>query len=204
MPAGAAAKPGVGLLGGTFNPPHAGHVRAAIEALRRLKLSSVIFIPSASPPHKGAGGLAGAADRYKLVELAIAGHRRLKASPVELARPGPSFTYDTVKLMRRRFPGRELYFIIGADLVRDIPTWHRYRDLVRAVRFAVVARPGFPLHALRGMGNRFSLLKVRGLSVSSRGLRGALRNGRGTRGLPPAVARYIRLKGLYGAAGGRT
>jgi len=196
-------EPGVGLLGGTFNPPHAGHVLAALEAMRRLKLSSVIFIPSASPPHKGSGGLAGAADRYNMVRLAIAGRRRLRASPVELMRPGPSFTYDTVKLMRRRYPGRDLYFIIGADLVHDIPTWHRYRDLVRAVRFAVVARPGFPLHALRGLGDRFSLLKIRGLSVSSRNLRGALRRGRGTRGLPPAVARYIRLKGLYGTAEGR-
>jgi len=191
-------KPGVGLLGGTFNPPHKGHILAAREAMRRLKLSAVIFIPSASPPHKGSGGLAGAADRYRMVRLAIAGHRRFRASPVELKRPGPSFTYDTVRLMRRQFPGRELFFIVGADLVRDIPTWHRYRDLVRAVRFAVVARPGFPLRALRGLGDRFRLLRVRGLAVSSRSLRAALRRKARPRGLPPAVAAYIRRRGLYG------
>jgi nicotinate-nucleotide adenylyltransferase len=127
----------------------------------------------------------------------------MRVSRIELERPGPSYTYDTVRVMRRRHPGRRLYFIVGADLVREMPTWHKYRQLVGFVEFAVVARPGFPLRPIRGLSSRFHLLKVRGLGVSSRGLREALARGGRPRGLPARVARYISARGLYGTAGRR-
>lgn len=102
--------------------------------------------------------------------------------------------------MQRRFPRRELEFIVGADTVSEIPTWHRWRDLVRAVRFIVVARPGYRLKPLRGAAARFDLVHVRGLRLSSTDLRARLRRGRAVgRALAPGVHAYIRREGLYQA-----
>jgi nicotinate-nucleotide adenylyltransferase len=135
-----------------------------------------------------------------MVRLATNGRRRLEASPVELRRRGPSFTYDTVRIMRRRYPGRDLRFIVGADALREIPTWHRWRDLVRAIGFIVVSRPGYRLRPLRGFADRFRLVPIRGLRLSATGLRARLRRGQPVgRALDPRVRAYIRRAGLYRA-----
>ncbi len=193
------ARRAVGLFGGTFNPPHRGHLSAALLALRRLRLDRVIFIPSAVPPHKPARGLADFRHRLHMVRLTLGRGRRLEASALEARRPGVSYTVDTVRHMRRRFRGRELFFVIGADTVPEIRTWRRYRSLLGMVRFAVIARPGHPLRPLRGFEDRFVALRTRGVNLSSRRLRGLLARGRMPRGaLRPAVARYIRVHSLYG------
>lgn len=188
----------IGLFGGAFNPPHRGHLLAASEALRRLKLARVIFVPAGVPPHKARHDLAPARDRLRMVRLAVARHAGLGASDLEIRRRRVSFTIDTVRAFRRRLPGRELVFIVGADSVREIPTWHRWRELLASTRFAVVARPGHRLAALRGHADRFTLLKVMGVDCSASRLRGRLRRGLAVgRALPPAVRRYIRRRGLY-------
>lgn len=194
----------IGFLGGTFNPPHLGHLCAAQACLRRLKLERVLFIPAAVPPHKSGRDLAGPRDRLEMVKLAVGKKRRFGVSPIEMRRKGPSFTIDTVKILSRRFPSRGLFFIIGADTVPEIPTWHRHRDILKLVRFAVVRRPGHRLAPLGGHARSFVLVPARGLPYSSRELRVRLARGeRNPPGLPPAVARYIARKGLYGSAGKR-
>jgi nicotinate-nucleotide adenylyltransferase len=160
----------------------------------------VIFVPAGDPPHKPPFALAPARDRWRMVRLAVRGVPHCSVSPVELRRRGPSYTVDTVRAMHRRFRGRVLRFIVGADTVAEIPTWHRWRDLVRSVRFIVVARPGYRLRPLRGAAAGFDLVRVRGLRLSSTELRAMLRRGRsGGRALAPAVRDYIRRQGLYRA-----
>lgn len=195
----------IGLLGGTFNPPHRGHLSAAQACLRRLKLERVFFIPAAVPPHKSGCELAGSRHRLKMVRLAVGRKSGFAVSPIEMRRKGPSFTIDTVRILSRRFPSRGLYFIIGADTVPEIPTWHRHRDILKLVRFAVVRRPGHRLAPLAGHSRNFVLVRTRGLPFSSRELRERLARGeRNPPGLPRAVARYIARKGLYGSRAKRT
>lgn len=184
-------------MGGTFDPPHRGHLTAAREVIRRLGIQRVIFIPAASPPHKGTSVFAPATRRLEMVRLAIGRNRSFSVSAIEMRRPGPSYTLDTVRAFRRRFPGRPLYFIVGADTVPEIPRWHRWRDLLRLARFVAVSRPGFPLKTLRGNSGRIITVFCRGHRASSAQLRALLGRGRKTPGLPPAVASYIKRHGLY-------
>jgi len=181
----------------------------------------VVFIPAGRPAHKPADALAPARDRLRMVRLLIAGHPELAVTDLELRRAGPSYTIDTVRALRRRYPRRPLFWIVGADAVREIPTWHRWRTLVRMIRFIVVSRPGYPLRRLPGYAARFLPLAIEGSSAAASRLRRRLGSrpagtGRGAappsalrpgaagpraagRGaaLPPAVAAYIRRHRLY-------
>jgi nicotinate-nucleotide adenylyltransferase len=132
-----------------------------------------------------------------MVKLAVGRRPGMAVSAIEMRRPGPSYTIDTVRAFRRRFPGRPLYFIVGADTVQDIPNWHRWRDLIRTVRFVAVSRPGFTLASLPGYADRFLLLPCRGYRVSSAGLRTRLVRGGRAPELPPKVAAYIKRHRLY-------
>jgi len=132
-----------------------------------------------------------------MVSLALRPFPRFSVSRVETDRRGVSYTVETARLLRRRHPGRELFFLIGADTADHLRTWKRYRELLRLVHFAVITRPGV---ALRGLprGGRFTILRTRGLPFSSRAIRRRLARGTtAAPGLPPAVARYIRARGLY-------
>jgi len=183
-----------------------GHLRAATQALRHFGLARVIFIPAGRPAHKPAASLAPARDRLRMVRLLIKGRPGLAVQDLELRRSGPSYTLDTVRAMRRRFPGRTLYWIVGADTVREIPTWHRWRTLLRLIRFIVVSRPGYSLTPLRGHASRFLPLPIRGTKASASRLRGRFARERSQRTpirtagpapLPRAIAAYIRRHGLY-------
>jgi len=167
-------------------------------AMRKLGLKQVVLIPSGRPPHKPAGVVSPARDRLLMTRLAFRGMRNVEVSQIEIKRGGISYTIDTVKAMRRRFPGRELFFIVGADTARHIPTWKRYRELLRLVKFAVMARPGCRLRAIRGYEGRFVLCRARGLPLSSNSLRRTLARGIiPARSIPQSVARHIRARGLY-------
>ena len=165
--------------------------------MKRLGIRRVFLVPAATPPHKGPTDLVPARHRYRMVKLAVGRRAGMAVSAIEMRRPGPSYTIDTVRTFRRRFPGRPLYFIVGADTVRDIPNWHRWRDLIRTVRFVAVSRPGFTLTSLRGYAGRFLLLPCRGYRVSSAELRARLVHGVRAPELPPKVAAYIRRHRLY-------
>ena len=134
----------IGLLGGSFNPVHNAHLRIAGEAQAACGLDRVIFIPAADPPHKPVAGGVSFEHRAKMVGMAIAGRPDFEMSTVEAEREGKSYSIDTIRTFRERFPEDELFFIIGGDSFLEIGTWHRYDDILRSCTLIVVERPGCP------------------------------------------------------------
>lgn len=132
----------VGILGGTFDPPHLGHLVAASDALRVLRLEKMLFVPAAVPPHKRGRVRTPAATRLEMVRAAIAGDPRFAADDLELRRDGPSYTADTLRELHRRAPADELFLLLGADAVRDLPTWHQPGEVVRLATLAAMTREG--------------------------------------------------------------
>lgn len=133
-----------GLFGGTFNPVHFGHLRAAEELMTLLDLDRVIFIPAASPPHKTERGMASFEHRLQMLQLAIAGNDSFSFSDVESRRPGKSYSIDTVQyFLDSHDPGLELYFITGQDAFDAITTWREWDNLLSLCHFAVITRPGY-------------------------------------------------------------
>ena len=131
-----------GLFGGTFNPLHVGHLRAADEVRKKFPLDHIYFIPSATPPHKEPEVLAEAADRLAMIRLAIADYPFFSASDVEVSRPGPSFTIDTVRFYKSNLPDEtDLYLIMGFDAFLEIHTWKSYLNLLKLISFIVMSRP---------------------------------------------------------------
>ncbi len=132
----------IGLFGGTFDPIHFGHLRAAQEVLEYFALDKIIFIPSAVPPHKQTGNLTDAEDRLEMIRLAIHNCPQFEVSDVELRRSGHSYTIDTVIDFRKLMPESILYFIIGTDAFWEITSWKSYKELFSLISFIVMARPG--------------------------------------------------------------
>jgi len=130
----------LGILGGTFNPIHVGHLILAEAAREQCRLDQVWFIPTATPPHKPAKDLADAAHRLAMVRLAVRGHRAFRASDLELNLGGISYSLHTVRLIRQRHPAAQLHFIIGSDMLR-VP-WYGFRELTSLCRFVVADRAG--------------------------------------------------------------
>lgn len=132
----------IGLFGGTFNPIHFGHLRPVLEIKESFSLDRVFFIPSALPPHKAATGIAEAQDRYRMIELAIAGQKGFAVSDVELHRPGPSYSIDTVSHFQSSLPDTtRLYLILGVDAFLEIDTWKSFQEFFKRVPFIVMSRP---------------------------------------------------------------
>jgi nicotinate-nucleotide adenylyltransferase len=132
----------VGLFGGTFNPIHFGHLRAALEVKEGFGLDQVFLIPAAVPPHKGLSGVAAAEDRLRMIELAVAGDSGLMVSDVEIKRPGSSFTIDTVRWFRQNFSSdTDIFLVMGLDAFLEIDTWKSFRDLLALVPVIVLSRP---------------------------------------------------------------
>jgi nicotinate-nucleotide adenylyltransferase len=141
----------IGLLGGTLDPIHVGHVETARAAERALGLERVYVLPSHVPPHRPQQPLASGYHRFAMTALAIDGIAGLAASDIELCAPGPSYTADTLMRFRERsaIPGTQMFFITGADAFAEIETWHRYPEVLDLAHFAVVSRPQFPVERLR-------------------------------------------------------
>ncbi len=208
MPSSPPVPPGdsrpIGLLGGTFNPVHDGHLSIAREAMRLFDLSAVWFIPCAIPPHKPADGLASNADRLAMLRLAIQDEPRFQALDIEFHRPGKSYTLDTVRDLRARHPGTGFVFIIGADTLPELSTWHKPLDLLALVRIVTLARPGFTPDPdairLPPPWPEKLLADVRTghpLEVASRDLRARFAAGLPVSLVPPAVIQYIQEHNLY-------
>jgi nicotinate-nucleotide adenylyltransferase len=210
-------RPRVGLLGGTFDPVHNGHLAAALAAEEALALDRVRFIPSARPPHRPDSPRASEYHRVEMMRRAIDGRAGWEVSDLELARDGPSYTIDTLDALGREgFTPLQLFFLIGADAFAEIATWHRYPHVLDAAHFAVVTRPGTSLETLRqrvpSLLSRMSTPGELGLwptprivliesntpHVSSTEIRRRVsRNEPLTDLVPPAVAAYIAQEGLY-------
>lgn len=183
------------IFGGTFDPVHKAHLAIASAAAGRFSLDRVLFVPAAHPPHKRGGTHASFADRLRMIDLAIAGDPRFEASRLEEGSKR-SYSIDTIERVRATLsPGDELFFLIGADAFAELRTWHRWRDVVRAVRFIVVSRPGASYDVPEGaIADRIDSVQ---LPVSSSEIRTALAEGRQPDVLPPAVFDYARSRSLY-------
>ena len=194
----------IGILGGTFNPVHNGHLGIARDALRLFDLAAVWFIPCAIPPHKSADGLAANADRLAMLKLAIQDEPRFAVLPIEFERPGTSYTLDTLRALQARHPQTEFVFIIGADTLHELHTWHQPLELLATVRIVTLARPGFTpdpatLH-LPPPWPETLLADVRTgqlHDVASRDIRAQLAAGQPVSLVPDSVIHYIQEHNLY-------
>ncbi len=193
----------IGLLGGTFNPVHKGHLLLAEGAKRILKLDQVLWIPARQSPRKEeADGLASPKDRAAMVEMAIRDHPDFKLSRIELERPAPSYTIDTIRQLQAQVKGRSVlwFLLIGSDIAPELPSWRQFDQLIKRVQFAVIPRPG---HSSRVLPAGVKEIPVKTLNISSSEIRQRIREGRPIRSfVPEAVCRYIQERGLYRVPGG--
>ena len=196
----------VGIMGGTFDPIHLGHLVIAEAAREELALSEVIFIPAAQPPHKPGRKVAAAAHRLRLVQLAVEGNPFFRALDVEMRREGPSYSYDTLRdLVEKHGESVDFYFIVGGDEISAILTWHRVAELFSLCRFVAARRKGSSLsldevrtHLGEEALSRIRLVQAPELEISSTDIRRRLQEGRSIRYLvPEKVEAYIYKEGLY-------
>jgi len=194
----------VGLLGGTFNPPHIGHLVCAQEAFIQLELDRVILVPVYSPPHKEAERDPGVDHRVELCRRAVAGDERFEVSRVEADVPGRSFTVDTLKRLHESSPEDDLTFIVGGDMAHALPTWHEPEAVLSLATLGVAERDGVGrtdiTEALAGLAGaeRIRFFDMPRLDISSSLIRRRVAAGQPIRYLvPDAVAAYIDSARLY-------
>ena len=196
----------IGILGGTFNPPHLGHLVCAQEAYLHLGLARVMVIPARIPPHKPVDEEPGVEHRLEMCRLAIAGdEQRFEVSDVEARREGPSYTVDTLEELHSRMPDSELFLIVGGDIAVGLPSWREPERVLSLATLAVAERPGTSREAVeestgrlaRGEQTRFFHMPE--IGISSTMLRERVRSGEPTRYLmPDAVRSYVDRHQLYG------
>ncbi|MBK7350257.1 MAG: nicotinate (nicotinamide) nucleotide adenylyltransferase [Gemmatimonadetes bacterium] len=185
----------IGLLGGSFDPIHHGHLLVAQAVLEALGLEQVRFVPAREQPFKIGRHGAPAAARARMVALAIAGEPRFALEPLELERPGPSYTVDTLRALRAREPDREFALLVGADAARDLPTWHQADALVGLATLVVFARSGVEVPVLPWPCRRVAVPEV---EISATTVRARVASGRPIRyWVPEPVAGFISANGLY-------
>ncbi|MBE3596846.1 MAG: nicotinate (nicotinamide) nucleotide adenylyltransferase [Hydrogenibacillus sp.] len=192
----------IGLFGGTFDPPHLGHLIAAERVRDVLGLDAVWFVPNHIPPHKNPAAHASAVDRLHMVQLAIAGVDHFAVSTIEYERDTPSYTIDTVTALRARHPDVSWTFIIGEDALSGLFRWHRAAELIPLIDWAVLRRPGkhegHPAPDADVDASRFHLVDMPRIDISSSVIRAFVARGASIRFLvPEAVRRYIIERGLY-------
>jgi len=193
----------VGVLGGTFDPVHFGHLRAAEVARDELGLERILFVPAANPPHKRGDGVTAASARVEMLERVLADVDGFELSTIEIDRGGASYTIETLDAMRAKNPDVEYWFITGSDAFVDIRTWKDWESLLERYSFVVHERPGVTLEdASRvvpaSFRERIVFMKREMLNVSSTEIRRSVRQGRSIRFLvPETVDEYVRRNRLY-------
>jgi nicotinate-nucleotide adenylyltransferase len=214
---------GTGVFGGSFDPVHFGHLRAAEEVREALGLERVIFIPAANPPHKPDMQLADGERRLRMVELAIAGHPLFSVSPLEIERGGTSYSVDTIETLTRLQPNVPLHFIVGTDAFREIHSWRDTERMFEIANLVVMRRPPgeldrsiahLPVAAQKRFcydprtesfrhqsGTTLRFLDITAIGISATDVRRRVADGRSIRYLVPTeVERFIREHGLYASA----
>lgn len=189
----------VGLFGGSFNPPHVGHLAVAEAAAEAARLDRVLWMPAATPPHKRDDrALASAADRLAMVRLATAGNERFEVSDAEIARDGVSYTVDTLRALAGERPGDTWHLILGGDSLAAFPTWREPDAILALVRLLVYARPGAPVDVSPELAPHVDLVAGPMLDLSSTALRARIASGHSVRYLvPDAVRGCIAERRLY-------
>ncbi len=185
----------LGILGGTFDPIHLGHVRMAEVVLEKMRLDKVIFVPSHLPPHKSGFGLSSSDIRLKMVCSAIKGNPYFGASSFEVERRGKSYSIDTVGHFTKKFPGAKLFYIIGYDAFARLHQWKAIDEILKMVEFVVVNRPGnfTNPHCIK-----HHAVLMPGMDISSSNIRRLVQQGKSIRYLVPDKVRgYIEENGLY-------
>jgi len=200
----------IGIMGGTFNPIHSGHLVTAQEALSQFKLDKVIFIPTGNPPHKIKNKISSAEDRYIMTVIATSSNSNFFVSRMEIDRKGESYTIDTVRQLRKVYGKNSLlYFITGADAILEILTWKDTSEIVSLCKFIAATRPGYNLSRIEDLRKRLSgkartadkkiyVMEIPALSISSTDIRDRIRHNRPIDYLlPEGVSNYILKHELY-------
>ncbi|WP_249871034.1 nicotinate-nucleotide adenylyltransferase [Oceanobacillus saliphilus] len=183
----------IGILGGTFDPPHLGHLLIAEEVRLAMELNEVWFIPTYTPPHKDAAKTK-AIDRIKMLQLATESNPFFKVNTIEIERSGKSYTLDTMKYLKKEFPKKDFYFIIGADMVEYLPHWHKVDELLSLVNFVGVKRSGYQVDTEYPVTE----VDIPMIDISSSMLRNWLRSKRSVNYIvPDSVISYIEENRLY-------
>ena len=194
----------IGLMGGSFNPIHCGHLNLGRACLSGGYAESVLFLPSGNPPHKRQG-LADKRDRLRMVELALSGEAGMDVCREEIEREGVIYTVDTLRILREKMPGCAFLYMIGADSLRQLHTWKQPENIIRQCTLLVAMRPGEDRESTmetarrwRLRGAEIELMDAPLMDVSSTGIRDRIAHGQSLDGLVPGcVEAYIREKGLY-------
>ena len=189
----------IGILGGTFDPIHTGHLVLADELREKLKLERVIFIPSASPPHKTEHQLSSAAHRFEMTKLALKGNSHFSVSDIELKREGLSYTVETLRKLKELYKDSEIHFLTGSDVLDEITTWKEPDEIYRLAKIVIGIRPGFDeFDPEDHFAKRSIILRITGVDVSSTHIREKVAKGESIKYLVPSeVEEYIRRKHLY-------
>ncbi len=200
----------IGIMGGTFNPIHNGHLVTAQEALNQFCLNEVIFIPAGDPPHKVEKHLADAEDRYLMTVIATSSNSSFFVSRIEIDRKGKSYTIDTVKELRKTYGmDSELFFITGADAILEILSWKDTDEIVTLTKFIAATRPGYDLSKIKdlrstlfaseeGVNDKIFIMEIPALAISSTNIRERIKDCRPINYLvPEGVSNYILKHGLY-------
>lgn len=196
--------PRVGVLGGTFDPVHNGHLHIARSLRQALDLDRIVWVPAGRPPHKAGQIVSSDRDRIAMLRLALAESPFDEISTVDIDRAGPSYTADSLELLQEQLAPARLVFLIGEDSLRDLPTWHDPDRIVAAAELAVAGRPGIDAdleavaRTIPSISERVHIVPMEELATSSSEIRQRVRAGEPLSGLvPPAVAEYIRNHALY-------
>jgi nicotinate-nucleotide adenylyltransferase len=185
----------IGILGGTFNPIHIGHLILAEETREKIGLDRIIFVPAYLPPHKEDSDIAQAKQRLVMVKLAIQGNPNFAVSDLEIKRDGRSYTIDTIKELKGLYSRDELYFIIGSDLLEYLDEWKDLDEILKLVKFIVATRPGY---ALDKIPSHIATIPIRAVDISGFEIRKAIKESKSFRYLvPQAVYDYIKKERLY-------
>ncbi|MCM3002561.1 nicotinate-nucleotide adenylyltransferase [Priestia koreensis] len=184
----------IGILGGTFNPPHLGHLAIANEVLHALELDKVWFLPSYIPPHKEIKKGMNPLHRLSMIERAVKDNEQFEVQPIEFEKKGTSYTIETMQLLQEMYPDHQFYFIIGGDMIEYLPKWHRIDELVEVVNFVGVQRPGFDIETPYPIQR----VEIPQLEISSSFIRDRVTRHETIRYfVPDTVKRYIEENHLY-------
>ncbi|WP_445490295.1 nicotinate-nucleotide adenylyltransferase [Niallia sp. 03133] len=184
----------IGILGGTFDPPHIGHLIIANEVLHHEKLDEIWFMPNQEPPHKIKTGTVSNENRLQMLQLAVQDHKQFHVQPIELSRKGKSYTYETMKILSESYPDLLFHFIIGADMVEYLPKWYKIEELIKMVQFISVNRPTYK----NDTEYPIRYVEVPAINISSNLIRSRLKKGESIQYLvKDEVKSYIEENGLY-------